>query len=125
MLSAAAPGIRKRVLIIEPQALFGTYFAAVIAAGGHDVLGVKASPRCAGLRRLRPDIVVLDASYLDAPLRWIRALRCRLTEAHLIVYTPRANDTWPLLARGLGADVVIGPRADEPELLAALAALAA
>ncbi len=122
MLAAVAQSTRKRVLIIEPQTLFAPYFAAAIAASGLDVVGVDPAPRAALLRRLRPDIVVLDASYLAAPLQRIRALRARLPAAHLVIYAPGADGAWPLLAVGLGADVVIGPRAGEPELLAALAA---
>jgi DNA-binding NarL/FixJ family response regulator len=122
MLSTADWPTRKRVLIIEPQALFAPYFADTIATIGFEVVGVDASPRARTLRRLRPDIVVLDAGHLAAPLRTVRALRARLPDAHLVVYAPLADEAWPLLARGVGADVVMGPRADEPDLLAALAA---
>ncbi len=122
MLAAAARRTRKRVLIIEPQTLFAPYFAAAIAASGRDVVGVESAPPAALLRRLRPDIVVLDASYLEAPLERIRALRARLPAAHLVIYAPSTDAAWHVLAQGLGADVLIGPRAGEPELLAALAA---
>ncbi|MDQ2909336.1 MAG: hypothetical protein M3R44_08320, partial [Candidatus Eremiobacteraeota bacterium] len=97
MLSAAASRTRKRVLLIEPQALFGPYFAAAITASGHDVVGVESAPRAAVLRRLQPDIVVLDASSIEAPFGRVRALRSRLPDAHLIVYAPSADETWPLL----------------------------
>ncbi|MBC5798935.1 MAG: response regulator transcription factor [Candidatus Eremiobacteraeota bacterium] len=122
MLSTAGRRTRKRVLIIEPQALFAPYFADTIATIGFDVVGVDAAPRARTLQRLRPDIVVLDAGHLPSPLRTVRALRAHLPGAHLVVYAPLADEAWPLLAQGVGADVVMGPRADEPDLLAALAA---
>lgn len=121
-MSARPEATRKRVLIIEPQALFGPYLAAAIGATGCDVVGVEPAVRAGVLRRLQPDIVVLDASCVRAPLACLRALRTRLPVAHLVLYAPSADPAWTLLARGLGADAVIGPRADEPELVAALAA---
>ena len=121
MLAARPGSARKRVLIIEPHALFAPYFATAIAAGGHDVVGVETAARPSVLRRLAPEIVVLNAGYFTSVGR-IRTLRSLLPDARLVVYTRVGDPAWSLLALAVGADAVIGPRADEPELLAALAA---
>lgn len=112
----------KRALLIEPQSLFAPYFVATIEAQGLAVVGVVPRAEIRMLRALVPDIVIIDADHLPTPpLRLLRGLRRHLPHAHIVVYVHGADPVWPALARSLGADVVMGPRADESDLIAALA----
>ncbi len=119
------PGLRagKRALLIEPHALFAPYFVATLESFGLDVVAVRTGANLRDVRALAPDIVVVDAAHLPAaPLRAIRALRRAAPLAHIVVYAGPADAVWPTLACSLGADIVIGPRSEERDLIAALAA---
>ena len=112
---------RKRALIIEPQTLFVPFLVQTLQADGLVVLGASAVPEPDALLRLRPDLVFIDADYLDSPpFECIRKLRRRLPEARLVVYAQRTDALWGGVARGLGADVVFGPSSGIEDLCAAL-----
>jgi len=113
----------KRALLIEPQTLFAPYFVATLEATGLDVVGVAPSATAATLAALQPDVVVVDAGHMPTPLRLVRGVRRRLPNAHIVIYVHTLDAAWTAVARGLGADVVMGPRADEGDLIAAVAPL--
>ncbi|GAC1545143.1 MAG: hypothetical protein NVS3B16_14210 [Vulcanimicrobiaceae bacterium] len=123
MQPSSAPRANKRALLIEPQRLFAPYFVATLESCGLDVVGVRARAVMRDVRALAPDVIVVDAAHRNgAPLAAIRALRKALPLARIVVYSRAAESVWPSLARSLGADIVIGPRARECDLSAALAA---
>lgn len=111
----------KRVLLVEPQALFAPYFVATLERSGLDVVAVVKRPDCSVLRRMAPDIVVVDAAHRPAaPLRTIRAIRAAAPEAHIVVFATNCEPAWWALARTLGADAIVGAHAQERDLVAAL-----
>lgn len=121
-----SPSGAKRALLIEPQTLFAPYFVATLERTGLDVVGVAPGARTAMLLDLRPDVVVIDAGHLATPpLRLLRRLRRALPAAHIVVYVHALDGAWAALARSLGADAVIGPKADEADLIAAVGGLVA
>lgn len=123
MQSLPFAGSGKRALLIEPHALFAPYFVATIESFGLAVVGVRARARRDDVRALAPDVVLVDAAHLpQAPFRTIRSLRRAVPAAHIVVFAVAVDPLWATLARSFGADVVIGPRARERDLSAALAA---
>ncbi len=113
----------RRVLLIEPQSLFAPYFVATLESLGLAVVGVRSRADVRAVRALAPDVVVVDLAHLPvAPLRIIRALRRALPLAHIVVYANAVDTVWTNVARSLGADTIIGPRSEERDLIAALAA---
>lgn len=113
----------KRALLIEPQTLFAPYFIACLEALGLDVACVREKPTAAELRRIAPGVVLVDAAHHPAtPFLAIRALRRSLPSCHIVVFTRALDPAWETLARSFGADVIVGPRAGECDLIAALAA---
>lgn len=113
----------KRALLIEPQALFAPYFVATLERSGLEVVTVAKRPAAADIRALQPDVVVVDAAHHPAaPLLTIRALRRAAPRAHIVVYAGAEEGAWHALARSIGADVVVGGRAGERDLIEALVA---
>jgi DNA-binding NarL/FixJ family response regulator len=111
-----------RALLIEPQALFAPYFAGVIAGAGSDVTVSERAPKRL-LRSLKPSLVVFDATGTDAaPLRMISGVRASLPNTRIVIFARIAEPLWAGVAKALGADAVIGPKASESDLLAALRA---
>jgi DNA-binding NarL/FixJ family response regulator len=111
-----------RALLIEPQALFAPYFAGVIAGAGSEVTVSERAPKRL-LRSLKPNLVVFDATGREAaPLRVITGVRAALPSARIVIFARMAEPLWADVAKALGADAVIGPKASEAELRAALVA---
>jgi DNA-binding NarL/FixJ family response regulator len=111
-----------RALLIEPQCLFAPYFAGVLSASVRN-LTVAAHASKHLLRALNPGLVVLDASCGDAsPLRTIDRLRSLLPQARIVVFARSCEPLWIAVAQAAGADAIVGPSANEADLIAALAA---
>jgi len=109
-----------RALLIEPQALFAPYFAGVMTDAGSDVTVAERAPKRL-LRSLKPNLVVFDATGEHAaPLRVISGVRASLPAARIVIFSRAAEPLWADVAKALGADAVIGPKASEADLLAAL-----
>ena len=111
----------KRALLIEPQTLFAPFFSATLTAAGYD--------RIEAVERVEPsdafpapfDTIVIDSGTVDEPLELVRAMRARFPVAKIVLYAHTIDVMWEPLARSLGVDVLVGPRADEAELRAAIA----
>ncbi len=120
MVPSVSPVVM-RALLIEPQMLFAPFFAATLTAAGYD--------RIEAVERVEPgdafasgfDTVVIDSGSIDEPLQIVRAMRARFPAAKIVLYAHTIDTMWEPLARSLGADVLIGPRADEADLRAAIA----
>jgi DNA-binding NarL/FixJ family response regulator len=111
-----------RALLIEPQALFAPYFAGVIAGASSEVTVSERAPKRL-LRSLKPSLVVFDATGQEAaPLRMISGVRASLPGARIVIFARAAEPLWANVAKALGADAVVGPKASEAELVAALVA---
>ena len=112
----------RKAVIVQGQRLMLPFLADVLAGAG--VANVVAY-RCASsqtLRRAKPDVVVLDADAGGAePFELIRRARSQ-TPARIVVITRTEDRAWNAVARAVGADAVLGPRADREELFTAVAA---
>jgi len=118
-MAANAPAARQ-ALLIEPQALFAPYFVATLEAAGYAVVDTLSHVSDTNVRGRAAAIVVIDAGYLDEPLGVVRSLRRELPDAKIVVYAHRLDAMWAPLAFTVGADVVIGPRSDEEDFIAAV-----
>jgi DNA-binding NarL/FixJ family response regulator len=111
-----------RALLIEPQSLFAPYFAGVLSASIRNLTVAAHAPK-RFLQALDPELVVLDASGGDAsPLRTIDRLRTLLPAARIVVFARQCEPLWVGVARAAGADAIVGPSANEADLVAALTA---
>jgi DNA-binding NarL/FixJ family response regulator len=114
------PRLRK-ALILEGQRLLVPLLKDVLArAGLHDVVVYRnASERT--MRCAHPDVVVFDVDAPGArPLEQIRAAR-RQTRARIVVITRTDDPNWNAMAKALGADTILGARADRHDLFTAVA----
>ena len=110
-----------RALLIEPQSLFAPYFTGVLEGAGSSVT-VTGRLRKQAVRALDPTLVVVDAAGTDqAPLRVISRLRETLPHARIVVFARAFEPIWQTMAHAVGADAVVGPSANESDLLAAIA----
>lgn len=108
-------------LLIEPQALFGPYFVAMLERAGYAVTMAAKRPSVTAVRALAPAVVVFDAAHAPvAPLQTIRALRRAAPLALIVVYAVREESVWRALANSVGADIVMGACAQEHDLVAAV-----
>ncbi|MBD5653702.1 MAG: hypothetical protein IAI50_00800 [Candidatus Eremiobacteraeota bacterium] len=116
---------KQRAAIIEPQALFVPYLVATLRRTGADVVRAAPSIPSQQLSRLAPDLLLVAIDECRAPLAVVRRLRRLLPAARIVLYTHVADPVWGAVARGLGADAVVGPADDEPELVSACMATTA
>ncbi len=92
----------------------------VLAHAGLDDIVVyrKASERT--MRCARPDVVVVDVDSPGIrPLESIRAAR-QHTSARIVVITRTDDPGWNAVATALGADTILGARADRQDLFTAV-----
>ncbi|MBC5809265.1 MAG: response regulator transcription factor [Candidatus Eremiobacteraeota bacterium] len=106
-----------RALIIEPQRLFTPFLAGVLEERGVAVLATTLALDRDQLALARPEIVLIDADHLPSPLMALADLRSALPSARIAVVYAWAEAAWLVLARAFGADVLIGPGADEERLV--------
>ncbi len=121
MQSATARPPAKRAAIIEARTLFVPYLVSTLRRSGLDV--VQAAPKMPSRRlaRLAPDVVLVGIDDVPAPLAYVRRLRRLLPEARIVLHTYTNDPAWALVARGLGASVIVGPADDEVDLASACA----
>ncbi len=106
-------------LIVERQRLMLPYLHAIARQAGFRA--VTGSATLATLRRVRPDTVVLDLDRPGArPLATIRRVRSSMPDARIVVIGAADDAAWTLVARALGADAVLGARADGSALARAM-----
>ena len=111
----------RKALIVQAQRLMLPFLTDVLqGAGLGDVVAFR-SPSATTVRRVRPDVVVLDVDAPGArPLELIMRAR-RHTDARIVVLTRSDDSAWNALALAIGADRVLGPRADRQDLFTAVA----
>jgi DNA-binding NarL/FixJ family response regulator len=113
----------RTALIVERQRLMVPFLRDVLERAGHGDVVAHRSASARTLQRLRPSVVVLGIDTLGArPFEVIRRTRCGTPAARIVVLTRSDDPVWSALARAVGADVVLGPKADRNDLLAAVAA---
>jgi len=118
---SARPLHPRRALIVERQRLLVPFLKHIAeGAGLAEVVAYRtASPRT--LHRVRPDVVLIGIDGPGArPLELIRRTRREMPTARIVVITRSDDPAWSALAQALGADVVLGPRADRHDLCTAL-----
>jgi len=108
------------VLLIERQALFLPYLKNLLARDGARVVSSGPLPTARRLGQLRPDVVCVDVDNLkQSPLTGLRSLRRALPHARIVAYTNQSDAAWSALAKSVGADIVLGPEADDGAVIAA------
>ncbi len=98
-------------LIVERQRLMLPYLHAIARQAGFRA--VTGNATLATLRRVRPATVVLDLDRPGTrPLATIRRIRGSMPESRIVVIAATDDPAWTLVAQALGADAVLGARAD-------------
>jgi DNA-binding NarL/FixJ family response regulator len=117
-----APQFRK-AMIVEGRRLMVPLLKDVLALAGLEEVVVYRTASERTMRSARPDVVVLDVDSPGArPLELIRNAR-RCTNARIVVITRIDDREWNALARAVGADTILGARADRHDLLTAVGAV--
>jgi len=108
------------ILLIERQALFAPYMTRLLQRDGARVVASGPLPNARRLAQLRPDVVCVDVDSLkQSPFSGLRNLRRVLPTARIVAYTHEGDASWAALAKSVGADIVLGPDADEDAVIAA------
>jgi DNA-binding NarL/FixJ family response regulator len=108
------------VLLIERQALFAPYMTRLLQQDGARVVASGPLPSARRLAQLHPDVVCVDVDSLrQSPFAGLRNLRRVLPSAKIVAYTNESDASWAALAKSVGADIVLGPDADEDAVIAA------
>ena len=118
--SRPAPQFRKAI-IVEGRRLMVPLLKDVLARAGLEDVVVCRNATERRMRSARPDVVVLDVDGPGLrPLELIRNAR-RCTNARIVVITRLDDRGWNAVARAVGADTILGARADRHDLLTAIA----
>ncbi len=95
----------------------------VLERAGHGDVFAFRSASARTLERVRPDSVILGIDAPGArPLDLIRRTRRQMPSARIVVITRSDDPLWNALASALGADVILGSKADRNDLLTAVSA---
>lgn len=111
---------RRVVHVIEAQHLFVPALVDVFAEAGMsvDYVGTHIDPR--RLLDDKPDLVFLDADFIDEPLQGVRLAHVLVPDARICVYTTSANSSQSRAYAAAGADLILDKsteRSDVIELL--------
>jgi DNA-binding NarL/FixJ family response regulator len=109
----------KRAAIVEAQTLFVPYLVATLRRQGLDVVRTAARVRSRNLAKIAPDVLLVGVDDVPAPIVTLRRLRRLLPDTRIVLYTHSPDRAWAALARGVGADAVVGPADDEGDLISA------
>jgi len=113
----------RKGLIVEGRRLMVPLLRDVLTRAGLDDVVVHRTVSAKTMRSARPDVVLVDVDGLGSrPLELIRAAR-QNTSARIVVITRVDDSGWNAVARALGADFILGARADRHDLLTAVAAV--
>ncbi len=108
------------VLLIERQSLFMPYLKQLLARDGARVVSSSPLPSGRRLLQLRPDVICVDVDSLkQSAFSGLRRLRRALPQTRIVAYTNQSDPAWTALAKSVGADVVLGPEADDGAVIAA------
>jgi DNA-binding NarL/FixJ family response regulator len=110
-------------MIVEGRRLMVPLLKDVLLRAGLEQVVVYRTASERTMRSARPDVLVLDVDGPSArPLELIRNAR-RCTNARIVVITRVDDRAWNTVAHALGADAILGARADRHDLLTAVAAV--
>jgi DNA-binding NarL/FixJ family response regulator len=114
---------RRAAHLIEAQHLFVPTLVEVFAEAGISVeyAGPSLDPR--KLLDDEPDLVFLDADFIDEPLEGVRLAHVLLPKAHICVYASSANEVRARAFAAAGADVVLEKTAERHAIVDRLRAV--
>jgi DNA-binding NarL/FixJ family response regulator len=114
------PQETKRVHVVEAQYLFVPALIDVFAEAGLVVESVASSIDPRKLLADEPDIVFLDADYMDEPLEGVRLAHVLLPKARICVYASSMSDLRSRAFIAAGATVVLEKSAERSVVVASL-----
>jgi DNA-binding NarL/FixJ family response regulator len=121
-VARSKPRFRK-ALILHCQRLMVPLLKEVLTRAGLDDVVVYRNASERTIRTARPDVVVVDVDAPGSrPLEQIRRTR-RHTNARIVVITRTDDAGWNAVAKALGADAILGARADRHDLFTAVGPL--
>jgi len=111
----------RSIHLIEAQALFVPALVEVFAELGLDLLGVSGDVDLHGMLETQPDVVFVDADYVNQePLHLVSLLRTLVPEGAICVYTSERNPRWAAACHAAGATAVLSKNARRGEVVAGL-----
>jgi DNA-binding NarL/FixJ family response regulator len=112
---------RFTVQLIEAQALFVPTLADLFGEVGLELTAVSSGVDVREVLDQSPDVVFLDADFLDQePLRLINVLGTLLPNAAICMYSSRSGVDWRQACRVAGATAVFGKNAARAEIVSGL-----
>jgi DNA-binding NarL/FixJ family response regulator len=95
--------------------------SAALEGAGELALHIRTDLDVGELRRLRPDILIVDVDRLDAdPLEMLRQLRFVLPECTMAVYTAVTTPNWGRACHMAGANCLLSKASRQSELVSGL-----
>jgi DNA-binding NarL/FixJ family response regulator len=109
------------VYLIEAQALFVPTLADIFDELGLHLLGVSGDIDLHRLLDEQPDLLFVDADYVnEEPLRLVNLLRTLVPEAIICVYTSERSPKWATACHFAGATAVFSKNALRVEIIAGM-----